>query len=182
MAGSVVRRVVAAGVACVLAHAAPAILRAQALDPVGQRRERLQRLGEVVQRRLDLTNDQALRLRAVSTRYARERQAVVAAERDARLVLRDEVPRGPGADQARVRQALDALVAAQQQRAALLAAEQRDLAAFLTPMQRARYLALQERAQRAAQRALQARLGEVAAPDVPDSNDGQAFGRPRRRY
>lgn len=157
----------AAAAVCALAVAAPAFAPAQAPDPA-LRRQRMQRLAEVVQQRLGLDERHAERLRATSGRYARERQALVAAERNARLTLRAEVQRGPDADQARVRLALDTLVTVHQRRAALLAAEQRDLSAFMTPVQRARYLGLQERAQRVAQRERTARLGsddgDTAAP------------------
>lgn len=140
----------------------------------GAPRPGLERLAEIVQRRLALTDEQAGRLRGVSARYARERQALLARERDARRVLREEVPRGDAADQERVRAALEALVDAQQQRAALVAGEQRDLAGFLTPVQRARFLGLQERAFRAAQRARRAR--EAGA----DTLDSVAFPRGAR--
>lgn len=131
----------------------------------GVARPGLERLAEVVQRRLALTDEQAGRLLGISARYARERQALLARERDARRVLREEVPRGDAADQGRVRTALDALVDAQQRRAALVAGEQRDLAAFLTPVQRARFLGMQERAFRAAQRARRAREAAAGALD-----------------
>jgi hypothetical protein len=52
-----------------------------------------------------------------------------------------------------VRAALDDLLALQRQRLELVGAEQQELSRFLTPVQRARFLALQERALRAAQRA-----------------------------
>jgi hypothetical protein len=140
-------------VAVATAAAGYAGAQAQAPPP----RAGLERLAAIVQRRLALTDQQAARLRVVSARYARDRQALVARERDARRVLREEVPRGDAADQERVQRALDALVAAQQRRAAVVAAEQRELSAFLSPVQRARYLGLQERAFRAAQRARGAR-------------------------
>jgi Spy/CpxP family protein refolding chaperone len=103
------------------------------------------------------------------------------AERESRRALRFEVSRGPAADQGRVRASLDALVSAQQRRAALLADEQRELAAFLTPLQRAQYLGLQERAFRAAQRL----RGRRAGFDSADSDPGIApYGlrRPRPAY
>lgn len=143
--------------------------------PGGYRRDRLERLAELVQRRLALTDAQADRLRATSTRYGRDRQALAARQREARLTLRAEIPRGPQADQARVRAAIDALVASEQRRAALLAAEQRELASFLTPVQRAQYLGLQERALRAAERVRRARFGDGR----PDS--ARPFGPGSRR-
>jgi hypothetical protein len=119
----------------------------------------LERLAQAIQRTLQLDDVQAARLREVSARYASRRQALVAAERAARRALREEVARGDGADQARTASAIAGLLDAQRRRLALVEEEQRDLAAFLTPVQRARFLALQERALRAARRA---RLGRDA--------------------
>lgn len=119
----------------------------------GRGRPELEQLARVVQQRLQLDDAQAARLREVSARYAARRQVLAANEREARRALREQLTRGAAADQARVAVAIGALVDAQQQRSALVADEQRELAAFLTPVQRARFLGLQERAFRAAQRA-----------------------------
>lgn len=119
----------------------------------GQRRPELERLARAIQRGLRLDDAQTARLRELSARNAVRRQALVATERGARRTLRDELQQGDQANQQRVAAALDALLEAQRRRVALIADEQRELAAFLSPVQRARYLALQERALRAAQRA-----------------------------
>jgi Spy/CpxP family protein refolding chaperone len=132
---------------------------ALAQPPDGARRAHLERLALAVQRGLRLDEAQAARLREVSARYARRRQVVMADEREARRTLRGELVRDDAADGGRVQSALAQLVDAQRRRVALLEAEQRELAAFLTPVQRARYLALQERALRAAQRARMQRAG-----------------------
>lgn len=113
----------------------------------------LERLARAIQRGLRLDEVQTARLRDVSARYAGRRQVLVAQEREARRMLRQELRQGDAADQARVATALQALLDAQRRRVALVDDEQRDLSAFLTPVQRARFLALQQRALRAAQRA-----------------------------
>ncbi len=113
----------------------------------------MERLARAIERGLALDEAQGARLREVSARYAGRRQALVADERAARRTLRGELSRGDAADQARVAAALTSLLDAQRRRVALVDSEQRELAAFLTPVQRARFLALQERALRAAQRA-----------------------------
>lgn len=128
----------------------------------------LERLARAIQQNLRLDDAQAAQLRSVSGRYAGRRQALVAQEREARRALRQELRQGDDADQARVGRALTALLDAQRRRVALLGDEQRDLSAFLTPVQRARFLALQERALRAAQRA---RLQREAA-DARDQPAG----------
>lgn len=107
-----------------------------------------ERVEAVVQRRLALTDEQLRQLRAVSAQYEPRRRALLVQERDARLVLRSEMPRGRTADQKRVADAVDALLGAQRARVELAEAEQRELAKFLEPTQRAGYLALQDQMRR----------------------------------
>lgn len=116
-----------------------------------------ERLAQLVRERLGLTDEQARRLRDASARFGRERQALVFEERQTRRALRDLLQGSTPAERAAVDEqavaaALDRLLALQQRRLALLQEEQRELARFLTPSQRAEYLGLQERALRAAQR------------------------------
>jgi periplasmic protein CpxP/Spy len=127
----------------------------------------LDRLAEVVQRRLRLTDDQATRLRETTGRFATERQQLIVRERDTRRALRAQIALGDSADQRAVTRQLDDLVRLQQRRVQLLAEEQRELARFLTPIQRAQFIAMQERAFRAAQQLRQrraARTGDAAVP------------------
>ncbi len=119
----------------------------------GRPRPGLERLARAIERGLQLDGAQARRLRDVSARYAGRRQALAAQERTARRTLRQELTRGDAADEARVGEALTSLLDAQRRRVALVGSEQQELAEFLTPVQRARFLALQERALRAAHRA-----------------------------
>jgi Spy/CpxP family protein refolding chaperone len=137
----------------------------------------MERLALAIQRGLQLDDAQAARLREVSARNAARRQVLHAEERASRRTLREELQRGESADQARVAASLDALFAAQRRRVALVEEEQRELATFLTPVQRARFLALQERALRAAQRA---RLGreDVTPGAAPRERRGRHAGAP----
>jgi Spy/CpxP family protein refolding chaperone len=109
------------------------------------------RLAQAVRERLGLNDEQTRRLRDVTGRHAVERQRLLREERTLRRDLRGELARGQDAQQERVGRMLDVLVGLQRRRAELLVAEQRALAEFLTPVQRAEFLALQERAFRAAQ-------------------------------
>lgn len=151
--------------------------------PVGDSaapRPGIARLGAVVQQRLQLTDEQAARLRETSMRYAEQRKALLRDERDARSTVRDEVARGPAADQARVQGALDRVYAIQQQRSELAASEQRDLAAFLTPTQRAQFAGMQERAFRAAQEIRQRRDAAGTAQGRPVDPNRSAIVAERR--
>lgn len=102
------------------------------------------RTGEMLQQRLGLSPEQMQRLAPVRERVEQQRRALIEQERQARTILRAELASGDSADQARVAQQLDRLIAVQRDRVALLQQEQRSLAEFLTPVQRARYQGLRE--------------------------------------
>jgi hypothetical protein len=115
--------------------------RAAAQDRVRQRFVRLLR------ERVGLSDEQLRRLGPVSQRFDARRQAIFREERAARQALRRELT-VESADQNRVAAQIDQLLAVQRRRLDLAAEEQRELAAFMTPVQRARYLALQEHLRR----------------------------------
>lgn len=140
----------------------------------------LERLSAVVQQRLQLTDEQTARLRETSLRYGEQRMALLRDEREARHIVRAEIARGDNADQSRVQGALDRLYASQQRRSALAAAEQRELAVFLTPTQRAQYAGMQERAFRMAQQIRQRREAAALAGDASEAT-GAAPGAAERR-
>ena len=102
------------------------------------------RLGEVVKQRLALTDEQYRHVREVNRRYDTERRTLVQQERGARQALRSELEAGDRADQRRVADLIDQMLAVQRQRLDVVAREQHDLSAFLTPVQRAKYAAIQE--------------------------------------
>lgn len=131
-------------------------------------RPSMERMAEAVKRRLGLTDDQARRLRDATASYAAQRQQLFRQERTLRRELRDELARGDAAQQEKVGRMLDDLLGLQRSRADLVAAEQRDLSRFLTPVQRAEFMALQERAFRAAQQMRAQREGRTGAPGRHD--------------
>jgi Spy/CpxP family protein refolding chaperone len=65
-------------------------------------------------------------------------------EREVRASLRVQLDRGDSANAAQVSTLLDRMLQLQRGRLELMEEEQRDLATFLTPVQRARFLGLQE--------------------------------------
>lgn len=141
----------------------------QPAAPVRPGRAAVERLAAAVQRQLGLTTEQATRLRASTREFAAERDRLNRDERVVRLELRAAVMAGDSTNQPRIARLLDDLVRVQRRRVDLLANEQTELASFLTPLQRARFLALQERALRAAQQARARREGRELPPEVPDS-------------
>jgi hypothetical protein len=124
-------------------------LEAQRPDSARTRRQALeqrvrQQMAAVVQQRLGLTADQMRRLGDVNRDMEAQRRLLNQQERDVRIGLRAEVMRGDSANQDRVARYVDQLIDVQRRRIELLSREQRALAAFMTPTQRAQYLAIQD--------------------------------------
>ncbi len=105
-----------------------------------QFRERTARL---VQQRLGLSDAQLGKLEQTNARFAPQLRQLAAQERDIRGQLRQEMTAGNSANQQHVSDLLDAALRLQRQRLTIVEAEQKELAGFLTPVQRARYIALQ---------------------------------------
>lgn len=103
-----------------------------------------ERVARVVRDLLELSEEQAGQLSAASQRYDDERRGLIRRERTLRLELRKLIRARDNADQKRVADLLDQAMRIQQERLDLLRKEQSDIAAFLTPVQRAKYMALQE--------------------------------------
>ena len=130
--------------------AAPAVLAAQ--DPTtarGMTRDSLEarvrvRMAQVVRQQLALTDEQARRLAATNQRFDGRRRALLNQEREARASLRVQLDRGDSASAPQVSTLLDRLMQLQRSRLELMEEEQRELATYLTPVQRARFLGLQE--------------------------------------
>ena len=123
-----------------------------------------QMLYQVTRRRVGLTDAQMNRLMPINQRFETQRRAIQRQERDTRVALREAMRDSTHADQTRITGYLDKLVELQRQRVDLVAQEQRDLAAFMTPLQRARYTALQEQVRRRIEQ--MARQNRVAGDSV----------------
>ncbi|MGI9090522.1 MAG: Spy/CpxP family protein refolding chaperone [Gemmatimonadaceae bacterium] len=137
----------------------------------GQRRAALEqefrdRGEQLVRERLNLTDDQVRRLRDVNTRLSGRRSTLVEQERTARVALRQEMGRGKAADQARVSQLMAQGDALQQQRIQLRQDEQKELSAFLTPVQQAQYYGLQAQL-RAKMREMRQQSGDTSGLGTP---------------
>ena len=121
----------------------------------GPRRQMLEqrlreRTGEVVKRRLQLTNDQMTKLQNTNRQFEQQRTSLLMKERDARRELRQQLT-SSNADQNRVAALLDQAMQIERQRLDLTQNEQRELAKFLTPVQRAKLFGLQNEMRRRAQ-------------------------------
>jgi Spy/CpxP family protein refolding chaperone len=106
------------------------------------------RLWNVTKERVGLTDAQMTKLTQTNQRFDARRRTLNKDERSQRAVLRNEIVAGDKADQNRIAAALDRLQQLQRQRVDLQAEEQRELATYMTPLQRAKYAALQEQVRR----------------------------------
>lgn len=107
-----------------------------------------QRMAEVVRRQLGLSNDQMRKLAETNRRFEVQRRELLSRERDVRMDLRDEMESGDTTRQAQVSRLLDQMLVVQRQRIDQLETEQKELATFLTPIQRAKYFAMEEQIRR----------------------------------
>ncbi len=162
---------------------APALAAQQdsAAGPDSAERERLQgeierRFGTVVQQRLGLSDDQANKLRDTEERFRTRRRAIVRQQVLLRFGLEDQMRPGRAANPDTVRRLMDAI---QGNRSDLLTIEQqqdREMAGYLTPVQRAQYQMLRERLMRRLQEVRRERaLQREGRPEVRPGL------RPRRR-
>ena len=104
-----------------------------------------QRVEEWLRRDLDLTDEQVVKLRATHQKFGPRRREVVQRQRDLRVALGDQMRPGIAADPDSVRRLNDALV---ENRARIFQLEQdqaREMEAYLSPVQVARYWMIRER-------------------------------------
>lgn len=106
------------------------------------------RIATQLKNQLKLSDDQFAKLQATNKRFEEKRRLLVEQERDARMSMRDLILAGDTTNQAKVSGALDKMMQIQRQRFELVEQEQKELAGYLTPMQRARYLGMQEQMRR----------------------------------
>jgi len=134
-----------------VAHAQPV----RAPDAKGNRPELeqqfRQRIAKLAQDRIGLTDAQMAQLQQSNARFAPQLNRIAAEERDTRRQLRAEMTVAGQPNQQRVSDLLDNSLQLQKQRIAIIETEQKDLARFMTPVQRARYIALQQQFRRRAQ-------------------------------
>ena len=110
-----------------------------------------ERTGAIVKQRLGLTDAQMTRLQATNKQFEGQRSDLLMRERSVRRELRQQIMSGDSADQNRVSQLLDQAMQLERQRLDLQQSEQRELAKFLTPVQRAKLFGLQAELRRRAQ-------------------------------
>lgn len=126
---------------------------------------------QVVRNRVGLNDEQMQKLGPMSERHAVARRRLQADERATRAQLQVELLKQAPSDTA-VARLLDRFTEIQRQRVSLMESEQKDLAMVMSPVQRARFNALQEQLRRQVE---QRRGG------APGGGPGPGGDRPPRR-
>jgi len=135
-----------------------------------------QRIATIMQQRLQLNDEQLRQLTEVTRRFERERMQVRGEDYRLRMAMRTQLMAGDTASQERVAELLEQMPRVERRRIDLMESEQRELARFLTPVQRARYVALQDEIRRNMERI---RDGRTSQPDgTPPHLRSPAGGRP----
>lgn len=106
------------------------------------------RLANLLKTQLGLNDEGMRQLSEVNQRFDRQRRDLLRREMMTRRSIRDEVMKGDSANTTRVEQLMAEQFKIERERIDLTEAEQRDLAKFLTPVQRAKYLGVQEQIRR----------------------------------
>ena len=130
------------------------------------------RIAQVTQQRLGATDQQMQKLQHTNKKYDEMRQGVVAQERELRVSLRKEIARPDPSHDQQVAGLLDRIAQTQRQRLDIQQQEQQELSGFLTPMQRAKYFALEQQVR---QRVNQMRQAQAEARGGRIGRAGQAL-------
>ncbi len=143
----------------------------------GQQRDVLERrfkerIDAIVKLRLRLTDEQQVKLREVASRTEESRRLIRREEWMLRTSLRDEMRAGDKANEAKVGDLLEQMPGLERRKLELMETEQRDLAKFLSPTQRARYFGLQDELRRGMQDLQRRRMGMHDSTVAPTDSRG----------
>jgi hypothetical protein len=125
-------------------------------------------LASLLKTQLGLNEDGMRQLSEVNQRFDRQRRELVRREMMTRRGMREEALRGDSANGARIDQLMADQFKIDRERIDLTEAEQRELAKFLTPLQRAKYLGVQEQIRRQMDQ-MRGRRGGMPSDQPPDS-------------
>jgi hypothetical protein len=124
-----------------------------------------QRWQQVVRNRLGLNDTQMRQLQETTRHFNAQRQTLNQEERGIRSEMRDQVTGVTPADDKQLAALIDSILDLQRQRLELTRNEQRELSLFLTPLQRVKYLALQEQLRQQMDKLRQANLARGQPPE-----------------
>ena len=126
-------------------------------------REIRQRLAQRAKEVVGLSDEQMGKLEAMDRELSPQRETLLSEDMQTRQALRRAMADSANVDQARISDYTSKLIDIQRRRADLLDAEQKQLGTFMTPLQRAKYLALEEQVRRLVNQRLQ-NAARAAAP------------------
>jgi Spy/CpxP family protein refolding chaperone len=132
------------------------------------------RVNQLIRTQLGLNDEQVRQLQGVSARVENQRRALERDMMTTRSELRRQLLDSAPPDEPRIAELLEQLPRLERRRIDMLEQQQRELARFLTPSQRARYFALEENLRRNLQESQRRRLDGPP----PDRSPGGA-GAPR---
>src|SRR5207344_2346860 len=112
-----------------------------------------------VRQQLALSDEQFAKLRDVASKVEDDRRALRNEEMTTRFALRQELLAGEKADEGKVAEFLEQMPRFERRRLDMMEREQKELAKFLTPSQRARYIGLQDELRRGMQDVQRRRMG-----------------------
>jgi Spy/CpxP family protein refolding chaperone len=168
---------------------APGLLAQDPARPDTVEAERLraqieERFAQRVQEELRLTPDQAAKLRASQEKFGAQRRTLMRQQLERRRALDDQMQPGVAANADSVKRLMDAHQNARAQMLKLEQDEDREMATYLTPVQRARYQQMREGLMRRVMEMRAQRRGERMGPRMGAQGGrrpGAAPGaRPRR--
>lgn len=148
------------------------------------RRQIEDRFSQHVKEELRLSDDQATKLRATQERFGERRRGLMRQQAERRMALNDQMQPGVAANSDSVRKLMDGL---QGGRAEMLKVEQdedREMAGYLTPVQRARYQEMRRRFLDRVNEMRQERRGRMGPGMGPQGGRRPGAGpegRPQRR-
>lgn len=106
------------------------------------------RMEQVLRTQLGLNDEQVRKLRETNQQFEGQRRQLFEQERRVRVELRAAIELGDSTQNARIGPLLDRTMQIQRERLTLQESEQRELATFLTPLQRAKLFGLEEQMRR----------------------------------
>lgn len=150
---------------------------AQAEPRADPRRDSLEarvraRMATMLRNEIGLNDEQIRRLQQTNRRFEGQRRELFNEERRVRGELRAALASGDSAQDARVAPLLDRTILLQRQRLDLVEAEQKELATFLSPTQRARLYGLEEQMRRRMQEMRESRPNVGPRRGVPGGRPG----------
>jgi len=103
------------------------------------------RFGQQLQATMGLSDEQAVKLRATFEKYGPERRAMEREQRDIKRALQGQLRPGVAADADSVARLVDRLLANKVKYAESFVGEDKEMAKYLTPVQRAQFQVMRER-------------------------------------